>query len=94
MSESVYVFQRIWSARIVAERKAWELLSLIDQIHLWGVTDHREFVIRYLKPWHEFVEECYARDVDQTLEHVTVDTGGTLSPKTGSRKWVVPQACA
>ncbi|KAK4234590.1 hypothetical protein C8A03DRAFT_47120 [Achaetomium macrosporum] len=91
MSESVYVFQRIWSARAVTERKAWELISLIDQIHLWGVTDHREFVIRHLKPWHKFAEKCYAHDVGQMLGYV--DTGGTFDPKTGSHKWFVPQAC-
>ncbi|KAI5921306.1 hypothetical protein F4810DRAFT_375050 [Camillea tinctor] len=63
MSESVYVFQRIWSDRITTERKAWELLSFVDQIHLWGVTGHRDFVIQHLKEWHEFGRECYADDV-------------------------------
>jgi hypothetical protein len=48
----------------VTERKAWELLSLVDQIHLWGVTDFRDFVIRHLKPWHEFCKKCYVNDVD------------------------------
>ncbi|KAF4946264.1 hypothetical protein FSARC_14238 [Fusarium sarcochroum] len=64
MSESVYVFQRIWSGRVTTERRAWELLSLIDQIHLWGATDFRDFVIRHLKPWHEFCKACYINDVD------------------------------
>ncbi|KAK4243152.1 hypothetical protein C7999DRAFT_18457 [Corynascus novoguineensis] len=91
MSESVYVFQRIWSARAVTERKAWELISLIDQIHLWGVTDHRDFVIQHLKPWHEFAEKCYARDVNRMLGYV--DTGGTFDPKTGSHKWCIPKVC-
>ena len=91
MSESVYVFQRIWSARVVTEREAWELISLIDQIHLWGVTDHRDFVIQHLKPWHEFAEECYADDVQEMLGYV--DTGGTIDPKTGWRNWAVPSEC-
>jgi hypothetical protein len=47
----------------VTEQKAWELLSIIDQIHMWGVTDFREFVIRHLKPWHEFCKKCYVFDV-------------------------------
>lgn len=91
MSESVYVFQRIWSARVVTKHTAWELLSLVDQIHLWGVTHHREFVIRHLKPWHEFAEKCYARDVSQMLGDV--DTGGTFDPKAGTHMWSVPQDC-
>lgn len=44
-------------------RKAWELLSLVDQIHLWGVTDFRSSIIQYLKQWHEFSRMCYANDV-------------------------------
>ncbi|KAJ3539273.1 hypothetical protein NM208_g5553 [Fusarium decemcellulare] len=64
MSESVYLFQRIWSGRVTTERRAWELLSLIDQIHLWGATDFRDWVIRHLKPWHEFGKKCYVNDVD------------------------------
>ncbi|OJJ78665.1 uncharacterized protein ASPGLDRAFT_1198086 [Aspergillus glaucus CBS 516.65] len=62
-SESVYVFQRIWSDRVVTMRKAWELLSLVDQIHLWGVTYFRSSIIQCLKQWHEFSRMCYANDV-------------------------------
>ena len=44
-------------------RKAWELLSLVDQIHLWGVTDFRSSIIQCLKQWHEISRMCYANDV-------------------------------
>ncbi|KAG2026542.1 hypothetical protein GB937_001322 [Aspergillus fischeri] len=63
-SESVYIFQRIWSGRVVTIRKAWELLSLVDQIHLWGATDFRNSIIQHLKQWHEFGRRSYANDVD------------------------------
>ncbi|KAK0743853.1 hypothetical protein B0T18DRAFT_469430 [Schizothecium vesticola] len=53
---------RIWSGRVITERKAWELLSIVDQIHEWGVTAHRDFVIRHLKAWHEFGRRCYFHD--------------------------------
>ncbi|KAE8415700.1 hypothetical protein BDV36DRAFT_285156 [Aspergillus pseudocaelatus] len=53
-SESVYILQRIWSGRVVTPRKAWEFLSLVDQIHLWGVTDFRNSIINRLNDWHEF----------------------------------------
>jgi hypothetical protein len=48
------------------EQKAWELLSMVDQIHEWGVTDFRDFVIQHLKRWHEFCKKCYDSDVDFT----------------------------
>ncbi|KAI1326130.1 hypothetical protein F5Y16DRAFT_422050 [Xylariaceae sp. FL0255] len=64
MSENVYVFQRVWSGRVANERYAWELLYLVDQIHKWGVTEFRDFVIRHLKPWHEYAKKCYVSDVD------------------------------
>ncbi|KAH7165369.1 hypothetical protein EDB81DRAFT_917353, partial [Dactylonectria macrodidyma] len=59
VSKTVYVFQRVWSGRVVTERSAWELLSLVDQIHQWGVNQFRTFVTRHLKAWHEFCSECY-----------------------------------
>ncbi|KAH1524301.1 hypothetical protein KXX29_003248 [Aspergillus fumigatus] len=69
-SESVYIFQRIWSGRVVTIRKAWELLSLVDQIHLWGATDFRNSIIQYLKPWHEFSRRAYANDVEFVVSKV------------------------
>ena len=30
----------------------------------WGCTNFRDFVIRNLKPWHEFAKKCYVNDVD------------------------------
>ncbi|KAH6879556.1 hypothetical protein B0T10DRAFT_520192 [Thelonectria olida] len=84
MSESVYLFQRIWSGRVTTERRAWELLSLVDQIHLWGATDFRDFVIRHLKPWHEFGKKCYVNDVKfispWTKTSVTEDTHHFTAP--------------
>ncbi|KAJ5167275.1 uncharacterized protein N7482_006056 [Penicillium canariense] len=73
LSDSVYVFQRIWSSRVVTKRKAWELLSLVDQIHSWGVTDHRDFVIRHLKAWHAFGRLCYISDAEFLAHKMAVD---------------------
>lgn len=44
----------------MTEQKAWELLSLIDQIHIWGVTEHRDLVIYLLKMWHDWCWETYS----------------------------------
>ncbi|KAH8777841.1 hypothetical protein F5883DRAFT_696769 [Diaporthe sp. PMI_573] len=77
LSESVYVFQRIWSSRVTTERRAWELLSLVDQIHLWGVTDFRDSIMRHLKPWHDFAKKCYINDID-FMEHLSTKAGRTI----------------
>jgi hypothetical protein len=58
----IQVFQRIWSARVVNERAAWELLSLVDQIHLWAITEFRTFVLEHLRPWHKFCDDNYILD--------------------------------
>lgn len=54
-------------------RKAWELLSLVDQIHLWGVTDFRSSITQYLKQWHEFSRMCYANDVMFLIKMLKTD---------------------
>ncbi|KAM7204868.1 hypothetical protein V8F33_001457 [Rhypophila sp. PSN 637] len=64
MRDDVFIFQRLWSARVVTERKAWELLSLVDQIHDWGVTHFRDRVIRHLRPWHEFSDARYKKHAE------------------------------
>ena len=70
LSDTVYLFQRVWSGRVTTERKAWQLLAAIDQIHEWGVTTHRDFVIRHLRPWHEFGRRCYFHDASTMHERV------------------------
>ncbi|KAF1970805.1 hypothetical protein BU23DRAFT_368284, partial [Bimuria novae-zelandiae CBS 107.79] len=62
MSNTVYLYQRIWSGRIANERSAWELLHLVDQIHEWGVTTFRRYVIRHLHAWHSFGRAVWAKD--------------------------------
>ncbi|KAH7396561.1 hypothetical protein DE146DRAFT_657073 [Phaeosphaeria sp. MPI-PUGE-AT-0046c] len=66
MSKTVYLYQRIWSGLISDERKAWELLSLVDQIHEWGATTFRDYVIRHLKSWHEYCHELRVADAIRT----------------------------
>jgi hypothetical protein len=56
------IFQRVWSGRVTHEREAWELLSLVDQIHLWAITEFRTFITEHLKPWHKFCDENYLLD--------------------------------
>ena len=59
---NMQIFQKIWTGTIALERQAWELLSLIDQIHEYATTTFRDFVLRHLKPWHEFCEDNYLLD--------------------------------
>lgn len=56
------VFQRIWSARVMDEKAAWQLISLVDQIHAWAITDFRTFVLEHLRPWHKFCNDNYLLD--------------------------------
>jgi len=62
------VFQKIWSGRVIDERTAWELLSLIEQIHQWAITEYRSFILKHLRPWHEFCEENYLLDWDSVYD--------------------------
>ncbi|KAK0619141.1 hypothetical protein B0T14DRAFT_429225 [Immersiella caudata] len=79
MSDEVFIFQRLWSARVVTERKAWELLSLVDQIHEWGVTHFRDRVIRHLRRWHDFSDASYKKNAEALLTvpepYVDTETG-------------------
>ncbi|KAF7164600.1 hypothetical protein CNMCM5623_009057 [Aspergillus felis] len=88
-SESVYVFQRIWSGRVATIRKAWELLSLVDQIHLSGATDFRNSIIQYLKQWHEFGRRSYANDVDFLVSKLKTDR----VTRDGKEYLCIPTAC-
>lgn len=62
------MFQRIWSGHVISERAAFELLSLIDQIHLWAITVHRTFVLEHLRPWHELCDKNYLLEWDSIYD--------------------------
>lgn len=47
------VFQRVWSGHVIFAKVAYELLTLIDQTHLWAITEYRTFVLEHLRTWHE-----------------------------------------
>lgn len=61
---------------MTTERTAWELLQIVDQIHIWGATDFRDFVIQHLRPWHELGKTCYVNDIDYInwLRHASAVT--------------------
>ena len=69
MSKTVTLFRTIWSGSISTDRKAWELLYLVDQIHHWAKTRFRDFVIQHLKPWHKYCDENYLFDWDTDDEN-------------------------
>lgn len=58
----------MWSGRVVELKAAWQLLKLIDQIHLWAFTDFRTFVLEHLRPWHKFCEDNYLLDWDSQYD--------------------------
>ncbi|KAL9630570.1 MAG: hypothetical protein Q9164_006346 [Protoblastenia rupestris] len=63
------LFRRIWSGSITNTRKAWELIYLVDQIQEWAKTTFRDWVIKHLRPWHEYCEENYLFDWDTDNEN-------------------------
>ncbi|KAF2500436.1 hypothetical protein BU16DRAFT_602269 [Lophium mytilinum] len=78
VSEYVYIFQRVWSGRVVTQRRAYELLTLIDQIQYWATHQHRDFVTRHLVPWTRLGREwelpTFNSD-DELPVHQTIYTG-------------------
>lgn len=62
------MFHRIWSGHVVQERDARMLLSLIDQIHLWAITEYRTFIIEHLRPWHQLCDQNYLLEWDSCFD--------------------------
>jgi hypothetical protein len=44
---------------VTNENHAYKLLSLLDQIHLWSITEYRSFVTEHLRAWHAACEQNY-----------------------------------
>ncbi|OCK83529.1 hypothetical protein K432DRAFT_346972 [Lepidopterella palustris CBS 459.81] len=42
---------KIWSGHVTRKTASLELVALVDQLHEYAVTIHREMVARHLKPW-------------------------------------------
>ena len=76
----------------MTKRKAWELLSLVDQIHSWGVTEHRDFVIQHLKAWHAFGKLCYANDFQYLEKQLGSDPFKEHREEHGESRVLVPVA--
>lgn len=53
------MFQKLWSGHVTNKEKAYQLLDLIDQIHLWAITDYRTFILEHLRPWHKLCQDNY-----------------------------------
>lgn len=62
------MFHKVWSGHVVNGDVAWELLSLIDKIHLWALTEFRSFVLDHLRPWHEYCEKNYLLEWDSMYD--------------------------
>ena len=54
---SQQIFQKLWSGHVTCEEKAFELLTLIEEIHDWSITMHRSFVLEHLRAWHNRCDE-------------------------------------
>ncbi|KFZ13080.1 hypothetical protein V501_03895 [Pseudogymnoascus sp. VKM F-4519 (FW-2642)] len=87
VSRDVYIFQKIWSGRVINERSAWELLSLIDQIHEYAVTTFRKYVIEHLHRWHIFLyNSLLNQDLKCDIFTKTMNGYTSIDPK-GLPSW-------
>jgi hypothetical protein len=43
--------ETVWQNDIKSFSRAYDLICIIDQIHNFAMTQHRQFVIRHLEPW-------------------------------------------
>ena len=50
--------ETIWEGDVGDLNSAYALISIVNQIHDYGASQHREFIIRHLTPWLEHSEGC------------------------------------
>jgi hypothetical protein len=62
------VFQKLWSGHVTNKEKAYQLLDLIDQIHLWAITDYRTFILEHLRPRHKLCQDNYLLEWDSIYD--------------------------
>lgn len=51
LTKATQMVDRIWSGNICEENKAYDLLCIMEQIHNYAVTKHRDFVVEHLQAW-------------------------------------------
>jgi hypothetical protein len=62
---------------------------LVDQIHLWAITEHRDFVLKHLQAWHSLCQENYLLEWDSIYDlgnhakkkRIPSNTGDLTVPK-------------
>lgn len=73
--------KEFWQGDITEEKMAWQLHSLIDQIHVWAVQVFRPFVLDHLKPWHQ-------RYISNRVENLRVER--SLNPRLTANIYTFP----
>ena len=56
LTKATQMVDRIWSGNICEENKAYDLLCIMEQIHNYAVTKHRDFVVEHLQAWLQRAE--------------------------------------
>ena len=56
LTKDTQMVDRIWSGNTCKETKAYDLLCIMDQIHNYAVTKHRDFVVEHLQAWLQRAE--------------------------------------
>lgn len=45
--------ETIWKGDVTEFTAAYDLICIVDQIHQYAVTQHKDFVIQHLEQWHQ-----------------------------------------
>lgn len=68
--------ETIWQGNVCEFSRAYDLICVVDQIHEFALTQHRDFVIKHIEPWlkrsEEGIEET-TRDADEGSDTMDVD---------------------
>ncbi|KAL2818212.1 hypothetical protein BDW59DRAFT_165543 [Aspergillus cavernicola] len=78
----------IWWGNIVDRQQAGELLDMVDQIHEYAVTTHRQFVARHLEAWeklHTSQQQLQLPGRDDILPLSTLEQPGWYTIKSNGQ---------
>lgn len=68
--------ETLWEGNVCERPRAFDFICLVDQIHRFAITQHRDFVIRHLEPWIGKAEEYERNRIQPALDISFEDDSG------------------
>jgi hypothetical protein len=72
--------ETLWEGNVGEWSRAFDFICLVDQIHRFAVTQHRDFVIRHLEPWIRKAEEHERNRIQLALDISSEDDSDLWDP--------------